>query len=57
MTLGEANTLVDVVWWLMGLTSPALGCVEESGSARPVLTEPKSDRLQAFLSRMNFTVK
>ena len=30
------------------------GCVAEEGIARVVLTEPKSDRLRAFLSRMNF---
>jgi arginine/lysine/histidine/glutamine transport system ATP-binding protein len=29
------------------------GQVEEEGPARQVLTEPKSDRLQTFLSRMN----
>lgn len=29
------------------------GCVAEAGRAREVLTEPKSDRLRAFLSRMN----
>jgi arginine/lysine/histidine/glutamine transport system ATP-binding protein len=30
------------------------GVVEEEGSARQVLTYPKSDRLKTFLSRMNF---
>jgi arginine/lysine/histidine/glutamine transport system ATP-binding protein len=30
------------------------GLVEEEGAARQVLTNPKSDRLRAFLSRMNF---
>ncbi|MBD1908376.1 amino acid ABC transporter ATP-binding protein [Funiculus sociatus GB2-A5] len=30
------------------------GCVAEQGSARAVLTQPKSDRLRTFLSRMNF---
>lgn len=29
------------------------GQIEEEGNARQVLTNPKSDRLQAFLSRMN----
>jgi arginine/lysine/histidine/glutamine transport system ATP-binding protein len=30
------------------------GCVEEEGVARQVLTDPRSDRLRTFLSRMNF---
>jgi arginine/lysine/histidine/glutamine transport system ATP-binding protein len=30
------------------------GCVEEEGPARQVLTNPKSDRLRNFLSRMSF---
>jgi arginine/lysine/histidine/glutamine transport system ATP-binding protein len=30
------------------------GRVEEEGRARQVLTNPKSDRLRAFLSRMSF---
>ncbi|MFB2973912.1 amino acid ABC transporter ATP-binding protein [Aerosakkonema sp. BLCC-F183] len=30
------------------------GLVAEEGSAREVITQPKSDRLRAFLSRMNF---
>jgi arginine/lysine/histidine/glutamine transport system ATP-binding protein len=30
------------------------GCVEEEGPAREVLSNPKSDRLRAFLSRMSF---
>ncbi|HEY9607830.1 amino acid ABC transporter ATP-binding protein [Allocoleopsis sp.] len=30
------------------------GCVAEEGNAREVLTNPKSDRLRAFLNRMSF---
>lgn len=30
------------------------GQIEEEGDAREVLTQPRSDRLRAFLSRMNF---
>lgn len=30
------------------------GCVAEEGIAREVLTQPKSDRLRAFLNRMSF---
>lgn len=33
------------------------GCVEESGPARQVITHPQSDRLRAFLSRMNASVE
>ncbi len=32
------------------------GVVEEEGPARETLTYPKSERLQAFLSRMNFAI-
>ena len=32
------------------------GVVEEDGPARETLTYPKSERLQAFLSRMNFAI-
>jgi arginine/lysine/histidine/glutamine transport system ATP-binding protein len=32
------------------------GQIEEEGSAREVLTHPRSERLQAFLSRMDFAI-